>query len=453
MRQGRGGPEAERGAGLVEPVVRGTTAAQHVAVGESGDRVPDRGRGAEPAECRVGRGEAFPAGRGQCRVVLAVAGRAQQQLAGAAFLLQRLHRGHRGLRRDRIVEQGGHHGGRHDPAVARLGVDHPQFQVPARPDRREQGGHVIREVVGGGRGPDRAAHPVAEREPGRRGPPAGAGITEQHDLGVEHVAHPGVPGIGIFRPGCAAVRRAWFHLLRGPGAAGIEPGPHGLAGQLPAGQPAVLERGVGERCHQHRAQPVQQVPAPPESGGAALLLARVHAHLNGGGTAHHDPAPGAAAVEELFHGRVARQVQHAAWGSEGIEAMPREAEPGRGDGLAEGREVAVSRRHAAAQAGRGRGTQLDLAAGFGRQPTPARERPGLVQAGEGCGHSPLVNGESRVPAVTHQPFQLDPDLPGWAGLESDPVRLLLRRPFGQRWARRAGIIAALRGHRLPRPCR
>ena len=87
------------------------------------------------------------------------------------------------------------------------------------------------------------------------------------------------------------------------------------------------------------------------------------------------------------------------------------------------------------------------------EPAPARERPGLVQAGEGGGHSPLVHGESRVTAVTDQPFQLYPDPSGRAGLEGDPVRLRLRVVFRKRWARRAGSIAALRGHRLPRPCR
>ncbi len=325
--------------------------------------------------------------------------------------------------------------------------------MPARPDRREQGGQVIREVVGGGRGPGRAAHPVAERKAGRRGPAAGAGVTQQHDLGVEHVAHPGLPGIGVLWPARAAVRGAWFRVRRGPGPAGVEPGPYRLAGGLPPGHLAVLERGIGERRHQDRTQPVQQVPAPPESGGTALLPPGVHAHLDRGGAAHHDPAPGAAAVEEFFHGRVTRQVQDAPRGSEGIKAVPGEAEPRGGDGLADGRKVAPGRRYAAAQAGGGRGTQLNLAAGFGSQPTPARERPGLVQAGEGCGHSPLVNGESRVTAVTDQPFQLHPDRSGRSCLERDPVRLLLRLTLGEWRARRAGIVSALRSHRLPRPCR
>src|SRR5580692_1057356 len=77
---------AGRGAGLVEPVVRGAPAAQHVTVGERTDRVADRQGGAEPAERRVGRGEAFPAGGSQLRVVLAEPGRAQQQVAGTAVL-------------------------------------------------------------------------------------------------------------------------------------------------------------------------------------------------------------------------------------------------------------------------------------------------------------------------------------------------------------------------------
>src|SRR3984885_11591677 len=180
------------------------------------------------------------------------------------------------------------------------------------------------------------------------------------------------------------------------------------------------------------------MPAPPETRGAALFLPGVYADLDGGGAAHHDPAPGAGAVEELFHRRVARKVEDAARGSEGIEAVPGEAEARRRDGLANGRKVAAGRRHAAAQAGGGRGTQLDLAAGLGGEPAPARERPGLVQAGEDGGHSPLVHRESGVTAVTDQPFQLYPDPSRRAGLEGDPVRLRLRVVFRKRWARRAG---------------
>ena len=123
--------------------------------------------------------------------------------------------------------------------------------------------------------------------------------------------------------------------------------------------------------------------------------------------------------------------------------MPGEAEPRGGDGLADRCEVAPGCRHAAAQAGCGRGTQLNLTAGLGCQPAPARERSGLIQAGESRGHSPLVNGERGVTAVTDQPFQLYPDRPGRPGLEGDPVRLCLRLMFGEWWARRAGVVAAL----------
>ena len=90
--------------------------------------------------------------------------------------------------------------------------------------------------------------------------------------------------------------------------------------------------------------------------------------------------------------------------------MPREAEPGRRDGLPHRGEVRARGGHAAAQAGRGRGAQLDLAARFGGEPSPARERSGLVQAGEGPRNPLLVDGASRVAAVTDQPLQLDPDL-------------------------------------------
>ena len=120
---------AFRPARLVEQVVGRAAAAQHIAVGERGHRVPHLGWCAEPAQRLVGRGEALPGGRGQLRVVQPEPGGAQPQLIRGAG--QRRRRGHRGLRRGRVVEQRGHHRGGHDPAVAGLRVDHPQLQVAA----------------------------------------------------------------------------------------------------------------------------------------------------------------------------------------------------------------------------------------------------------------------------------------------------------------------------------
>ncbi len=124
------------------------------------------------------------------------------------------------------------------------------------------------------------------------------------------------------------VGRAWFHLLGCPGPAGIEPRPHRLPGRLPAGHPAVLDGELANdatdtglspsSCRRHR-----NPAGPPCSCPASTQPGR-------GGAAHHDPAPGTAAVEELFHGRIARQVQDTAWWSERIKAMPGEAQAPQG---------------------------------------------------------------------------------------------------------------------------
>src|SRR5262249_13879697 len=50
-----------RHAGLVEAVVGGTSVPSDVPLGERGDRLPDRGWGAEPGQRRLGRLEALHA--------------------------------------------------------------------------------------------------------------------------------------------------------------------------------------------------------------------------------------------------------------------------------------------------------------------------------------------------------------------------------------------------------
>ena len=200
---GDGHTGSGRGAGLVEPVVGGAPAAEHVTRRRT--RRPRRGsrraRRAGRAPRRPRR--SIPGWPRPARVVPGRAGpRAAAGSPGRQSFCSGSHRGHRGLGGDRVVEQGGHHRGRHDPAVARLGVDDPELQVPARPDRREQGGQVIVQVVGGGR-----AARTAPRSQSRNVRPEGAdqrrdpGSRTHHDLGVEHVAHPRGPGIGVFRPG------------------------------------------------------------------------------------------------------------------------------------------------------------------------------------------------------------------------------------------------------------
>ena len=59
-----------------------------------------------------------------------------------------------------------------------------------------------------------------------------------------------------------------------------------------------------------------------------------------------------------------------------------------------------------------------------------------TEPGEGDGHSLLIHGQSGVMAIADQPFQFDPDLAGRAGLEADPVDVLLGVALGQRFPAR-----------------
>src|SRR5262249_33704431 len=68
---------------------------------------------------------------------------------------------------------------------------------------------------------------------------------------------------------------------------------------------------VGEGGHQDGADRVQQVPSAAEAGPARPLAAGVHADLDRGGAAHHQPAPWAGPGAELLPRRVAREVEHA----------------------------------------------------------------------------------------------------------------------------------------------
>ena len=68
-----------------------------------------------------------------------------------------------------------------------------------------------------------------------------------------------------------------------------------------------------------------------------------------------------------------------------------------------------------------------------------------AQPGEGGGHSLLIDTDTGVTAIADQPFQFDPDLTGWAGLEADPVNVLFGVALGQRL--RSGPVGQARGAR------
>ena len=66
-----------------------------------------------------------------------------------------------------------------------------------------------------------------------------------------------------------------------------------------------------------------------------------------------------------------------------------------------------------------------------------------AQPGEGGGHSLLIDADTGVAAIADQPFQFDPDLMGWAGLEADPVYVLFGVALGQRL--RSGPVGRIPG--------
>ena len=138
---------------------------------------------------------------------------------------------------------------------------------------------------------------------------------------------------------------------RRPGAAGVHPRPDLLPGRHPAGRPALAQRRVRERGHEHRPDRVQQPPPPAVAGVTVAVVAGVQADLDRRGAAHHLAAPRAAPVEEGLHGRVPRQVEHAARRAERIEAESRRARGPRRRRAARSaaRSAAVARTHSASE--------------------------------------------------------------------------------------------------------
>ena len=131
----------------------------HRIAGSSGGRRPGCGRGR-----RSGRGKRRPGrpGRGARRSRSSAASAASKQASAAVCRpgaaspsraaasqssspAQAVLGGRTG---DRVVEQGGEHRHRHRPPLPRLRVEVAHLEPAARPDRREQRGHVHGEVVG-----------------------------------------------------------------------------------------------------------------------------------------------------------------------------------------------------------------------------------------------------------------------------------------------------------------
>ena len=251
---------------------------------------------------------------------------------------QGLGGGHGGVGGARILQQCPGHRGRHDPAVPALRVDHPQLQMAARAHRWEQRGQVIGEIVDRGRPftAQFAAQPAAEGQPARRDPGRPAVPADQHELGVQRVGRVRVTRVAV--------------VGRGEGAAWVEVSPDLLTGRPPARGASPPQRRVGERGHQHRSDVVSEAPAPAVAALHRGFLSGIEADLHRCGVAHHLAAPGAGAVEEFFHGRVARQVQHADGPANRVVAVALQGQARAPDGLAQRGHLATDGRHALAEA-------------------------------------------------------------------------------------------------------
>ena len=270
----------------------------------------------------------------------------------------------RGLARLGVIDEGGGDGHRHPPPGVGQAVDHPQLQPAPRPDGREQGGHVVVEVVErrepqgvsvadplaeGERGQDRSARALAVALPG----------ADEHHLGVHHVGRPRL------RPRTRA--------RRGLGAGRVEPPPVGQPVRLPAAGPALDQGGVGEAGGQDRAQHVGRTPSGVGRQAAGV---EVEVDLEAGGGAHHGvPGPGpcaasavttpAPAVGEVgVHGVVAGRPDDPAEAGRGVDAAADEDDPPLREWPRQPAQVGLQAVARLVDVVCRRGAQLELAAGL-----------------------------------------------------------------------------------------
>src|ERR1019366_3889285 len=96
----------------------------------------------------------------------------------------------------------------------------------------------------------------------------------------------------------------------------------------------------------------------------------------------------------------------------------------------------------------GSGTRSPLAAGLGRQPASPGQGQWCLQTAQRRRNSLLVNGQGGVAAILDQPFELDPDLAGRAGLEADAVGAPLGVTLRERGPGQVSRSLAARGHQI-----
>ncbi|OLT28367.1 hypothetical protein BJF79_11100 [Actinomadura sp. CNU-125] len=118
--------------------------------------------------------------------------------------------------------------------------------------------------------------------------------------------------------------------------------------------------------------------------------------------------------------------------ADGVDAVPDEGQSGPAEDGADAGDVAAERGVQGGQAGVRRGAEFELAAGFVGEAAPPAGRPGRggVRVHQGADPS---GGDVRggIGGVDHEPLGLGADRPGRAGLEADPMNVLVDVVHGQ----------------------
>jgi hypothetical protein len=124
-------------------------------------------------------------------------------------------------------------------------------------------------------------------------------------------------------------------------------------------------------------------------------------------------------------------IQHAAGGSQRVEARSGERQASVTDHPVNGGYIGGSGGETGAKPHDGGGTEFYLAAWLGGEAATAGKRAGRTKPGERGVHALLVHRKGGVMAIVNQPFEFDPDPSGRAGLEADPVDVFFGGTFRQ----------------------
>lgn len=123
-------------------------------------------------------------------------------------------------------------------------------------------------------------------------------------------------------------------------------------------------------------------------------------------------------VEVLFHGRVARQLEYPARGTEGINSVTGENEVGFPERLVQDGEVAARGGNAFAQILRWSCAEFNLAAWLQGQQAGSGQRARFFKAIKNFTNPAEWHDQRGIGRVADQPFKLGTDSTGWTGLET-----------------------------------